>query len=213
MYLMGEPLLDPYVEDRMLMADEVLRPQAIHVSTNAVLASEHRARSLVMALEACANPQLWITVFGLNDAELATNMGVPSGTLAKGQALARLAVRAEIPVRIHAMGTREAHKALWPSQAHVDIIRPDQLQTRAGNVPGMKPRKKRGADWRTCKRLREWLLVDVDGFPRLCCNDYGREVKTPFVWETGAEGARKALREACERQEQDPDWICSRCDE
>ncbi len=240
MYLENEPLLDPDLLERTMLARNKLAPESLELSTNASALTLRQTLFLAQCVENIPH-EIWISFHGVNKRTHEGCMGLDyDSCLANIICLLNISDEKKLDIIIRGggmpMGNVPKHEFTFTQKEFHDfwnrvfqesgIRRKAKLNyfryhDRAGTIrrndirnPDIVRRDLRGMQ---CSRLTNWLHFLYTGELIICCMDYHRE-------EIIGDVTRCSLREILEgptfnnlldraegRAPSDDDFICKRC--
>lgn len=243
-YLMQEPLLDKDIFQKIEDIYERFPKTFVELSTNGAALTPKNIDRIHEVFEG-RRAALWVSFHGVDAQSLEHIMALPFQRSLDN--LMQLLKRADGRLRIIIRGAGRDHSGretwfsrqdyldFWNQQFKDHNINTDKIHVDAFSYhdrAGTLFRKDRDA-WRnnlgkireigpghqpfSCKRVTDWLHIDYEGYFRLCCMDYHKEVLLPNVKEMSistyfqSNAYRDLVDHVTGKKESEANFICKRC--
>jgi hypothetical protein len=200
LYMQAEPLMDPQIAERVIIAGRELDVGYVELSSNAAALNEDRAWELRNAFSVVRG---WVDLsfHGVNRDEHSSLMGLSyEQTLDNIRTFLRITDDSDIRRRIVTCSDPKRANEFWRGLfRNWGIVRPPPIRTfvpnnRAGTVNCAIKTKRSPDSYLQCVRVRQWVHVNWRGRVVLCCNDYSHEPDFGSALTTDLAEIRQKMR-------------------
>lgn len=218
LYMQAEPLLDPYLFERIQQARKMLGAQVGHLelSTNAGLLTEDRGAKLLEALDGF-QASVWLSFHGTNAEDFEDMTGLRYNVVLGNikRFLSMSDGRLRLGRKIMTCGDKKTCNRFWlgickdlglRNRPTVKVFVPNN---RGGNISSSKQSRSTKLD---CVRLSKWLHFNWKGDLIICCNDYENEVVFGNIMQTDLRTLIAGIPGRIRELSKSKDFICWRCD-